>query len=114
MKRARAAAIRRRVRRPPAHWTFLAFALLALAILLLAQGVSVRSTGRSGTPAPGAGGPLAGEKAVLAARDGRLVSREPDAGRKIALTFDAGPDEEWTPRIAATLRRLHAPGTFFV
>jgi peptidoglycan/xylan/chitin deacetylase (PgdA/CDA1 family) len=34
------------------------------------------------------------------------------ARRDVALTFDDGPSE-WTPRIAAELRRLHAPATFF-
>ncbi len=35
-------------------------------------------------------------------------------GRRIALTFDDGPDPRWTPRIAALLRRLGVPATFFV
>src|SRR5207247_1327671 len=33
---------------------------------------------------------------------------------RIALTFDDGPDPKWTPRIAAALRHLHVPATFFV
>src|SRR2546429_548537 len=35
-------------------------------------------------------------------------------GRRIALPFDDGPDPRWTPRIAAALRRLQVPATFFV
>ncbi len=35
-------------------------------------------------------------------------------GRKIALTFDDGPDGQWTPPILDTLRRYRAPATFFV
>jgi cellulose synthase/poly-beta-1,6-N-acetylglucosamine synthase-like glycosyltransferase/peptidoglycan/xylan/chitin deacetylase (PgdA/CDA1 family) len=35
-------------------------------------------------------------------------------GRRIALTFDDGPDPRWTPRIAAVLRRLGVPASFFV
>ena len=35
-------------------------------------------------------------------------------GARIALSFDDGPDPRWTPRIAAVLRRLHVPATFFV
>ena len=35
-------------------------------------------------------------------------------GRRVALTFDDGPDPRWTPRIAALLRRLGVPATFFV
>lgn len=34
--------------------------------------------------------------------------------RAVALTFDDGPSPEYTPRILATLRRLHAKATFFV
>jgi peptidoglycan/xylan/chitin deacetylase (PgdA/CDA1 family) len=34
--------------------------------------------------------------------------------RAVALTFDDGPSPVYTPRILATLRRLHAPATFFV
>jgi peptidoglycan/xylan/chitin deacetylase (PgdA/CDA1 family) len=32
----------------------------------------------------------------------------------VALTFDDGPDPEWTPRILAELRRLDVRATFFV
>jgi cellulose synthase/poly-beta-1,6-N-acetylglucosamine synthase-like glycosyltransferase/peptidoglycan/xylan/chitin deacetylase (PgdA/CDA1 family) len=39
-------------------------------------------------------------------------ARRPD--KQIALSFDDGPDPRWTPRIAATLRRLRVPATFFV
>lgn len=35
-----------------------------------------------------------------------------DAG--VALTFDDGPDPEWTPRVVDELRRLDARATFFV
>ncbi|MEU6641840.1 glycosyltransferase [Saccharomonospora sp. NPDC046836] len=42
-----------------------------------------------------------------------VVSREiPD--RTIVLTFDDGPDPEWTPRILEVLRKHDVPGTFFV
>ena len=34
--------------------------------------------------------------------------------RKVALTFDDGPDEEMTPRVLALLRRYRAQATFFV
>ncbi len=33
--------------------------------------------------------------------------------RKIALTFDDGPDSNYTPRILDILKEKHAPGTFF-
>ncbi|MCJ2184626.1 glycosyltransferase [Novosphingobium sp. 1949] len=34
--------------------------------------------------------------------------------RRIALTFDDGPDPDWTPRILSILEGAHVPGTFFV
>jgi peptidoglycan/xylan/chitin deacetylase (PgdA/CDA1 family) len=36
------------------------------------------------------------------------------AGSGVALTFDDGPDPEWTPRILDELRRLDVRATFFV
>ena len=34
--------------------------------------------------------------------------------KKIALTFDDGPDAEWTPQILDILKAKHVPATFFV
>ena len=36
------------------------------------------------------------------------------APRKVALTFDDGPDPDWTPKILDVLKRKQAPATFFV
>jgi peptidoglycan/xylan/chitin deacetylase (PgdA/CDA1 family) len=87
---------------------------LALAILLAVQGLSTRTTGKSSTPARGTPGPLATAGPVLIWDGRRLVSNRRSAGHQIALSFDDGPDPRWTPRIAATLRRLGVPATFFV
>lgn len=38
----------------------------------------------------------------------------PTGGRKIALTFDDGPDRRWTGPILDTLAKYKAPATFFV
>src|ERR1700678_3756499 len=35
------------------------------------------------------------------------------APHKVALTFDDGPDETWTPKILDILERKHAPAAFF-
>ena len=43
-----------------------------------------------------------------------IVQRYGSSPGKVALTFDDGPDPRWTPRIAAALRRLRVPATFFV
>ena len=52
----------------------------------------------------------------IVARWGRdsLSSPGSQQGKKIALTFDDGPDDAWTPNILDTLRSRNAPATFFV
>jgi peptidoglycan/xylan/chitin deacetylase (PgdA/CDA1 family) len=40
--------------------------------------------------------------------------RGPALGRRIALTFDDGPDPAWTPRIAEALARRDVRSTFFL
>ena len=37
-----------------------------------------------------------------------------NTSKKIALTFDDGPDPQWTPQILDILHREHVPATFFV
>ena len=97
------------------RWGLLALLFVALVAALTAQGVSTRTTGASRTPlAAGSRGPFARARPILTWSGRRLVSREGPAGRRIALTFDDGPDPRWTPRIAAALRRLDVPATFFV
>jgi len=101
-------------RRAASRWALLALLLLAFVVLLGVQGLSTRTTGRSATPFPGAAGPLASSGPVLTWDGRRLVSRDIPVGKAIALSFDDGPDPRWTPRIAATLRRLGVTATFFV
>ena len=40
--------------------------------------------------------------------------RGPRDGRRLALTFDDGPDPAWTPRVLDTLREAGAHATFFL
>jgi len=42
------------------------------------------------------------------------VHRGPDTTRRIALTFDDGPDPSFTPRVLDTLAKHDARGTFFL
>jgi len=44
---------------------------------------------------------------------GRPIQRVQAPG-VVALSFDDGPDPQWTPRILDILRRNHVPATFFV
>ncbi len=56
---------------------------------------------------------LDGMGPLLRLQDGAAHSIEMPH-RTVALTFDDGPDPEWTPRIAEALERHGVPGTFFV
>ena len=42
------------------------------------------------------------------------VGRYGYSSNKVALTFDDGPDPEWTPKILDVLKRENAPATFFM
>jgi cellulose synthase/poly-beta-1,6-N-acetylglucosamine synthase-like glycosyltransferase/peptidoglycan/xylan/chitin deacetylase (PgdA/CDA1 family) len=102
--------------RVPAHWRLLSFCFVVAAIAILFEGIATHTVGPSAEPHEAAGGqaPLAHSLPILSARGSSLVSNQPPPGRRIALTFDDGPDPRWTPKIAAILRREHIPATFFV
>ena len=106
----------RRIWSPPGHWRLLALCLFVVLVVLTFQGISAHTIGATAEPHDGSGAPapLAHARPLLAARGDRLVSVERPPGRRVALTFDDGPDPRWTPRIAAVLRAAHVPGTFFV
>jgi cellulose synthase/poly-beta-1,6-N-acetylglucosamine synthase-like glycosyltransferase/peptidoglycan/xylan/chitin deacetylase (PgdA/CDA1 family) len=105
-----------RRRRIPAHWRLLAFCFLVAAVAILFEGIATHTVGASAEPHETLGGPapLAHRRPILAAEGSRLVSAEPSPGRRIALTFDDGPDPRWTPKIAAILSRERVPATFFI
>ncbi len=42
------------------------------------------------------------------------VARYGASPNKVAITFDDGPDPQWTPKILDVLKREHAPATFFL
>jgi len=42
------------------------------------------------------------------------VARYGSSPNQVAITFDDGPDPEWTPKILDVLKREHAPATFFL
>ena len=44
---------------------------------------------------------------------GATICRNPGAGRRIALTYDDGPNPVYTPRLMAILERFGAKATFF-
>ncbi|HWX93832.1 MAG TPA: glycosyltransferase [Terriglobales bacterium] len=42
------------------------------------------------------------------------VARYGATAKQVAITFDDGPDAQWTPKILDVLKREHAPATFFL
>jgi cellulose synthase/poly-beta-1,6-N-acetylglucosamine synthase-like glycosyltransferase/peptidoglycan/xylan/chitin deacetylase (PgdA/CDA1 family) len=102
--------------RVPAHWRLLSFCFVVVAVAIVFEGIATHTIGASAEPHEAAGGqaPLLHSRPILEARGSRLVSTQPPPGRRIALTFDDGPDPRWTPKIAAILLREHVPATFFV
>ena len=114
---------RRRVARavpPRAHWFLFAVSLLLMSGMLLTYGLVHHEVG-----AEGAGGPhptgsaervpsaIANGGPVIDTRGGAQRSYSIPAGR-VALSFDDGPDPEWTAKILAVLKRYQVPATFFV
>ncbi|MBY8827577.1 polysaccharide deacetylase family protein [Hephaestia mangrovi] len=74
-----------------------------------------------------ASSPVAGRRATRTATDGTIdgvdfrqlpspyvVQRTGNIHGDVALTFDDGPDPEWTPRILSILEARHVPATFFI
>src|SRR5436305_13260897 len=108
----------RQRREPRAHWVLLCLGMLVLLGELCLNGY-VRHAGAEGVgpqPAkvPGVA-PAAVTQGAAVQRitpDGTVTSR-PMPAKTIALTFDDGPDPQWTPRILDVLARYHAHATFF-
>lgn len=105
---------RRRIERPPAHWSLLALAALTLLALLVVNGLATHGFGSSATPQAAGDGRPAAVGTAFGQAGGRLVNLAERPRGRVALTFDDGPDREWTPKIAAVLRRHRVPATFFV
>ena len=71
--------------------------------------------------------PATGQRKVTTGRDGSItgveflqlpsqymIQRTGYSPNRIALTFDDGPDPQWTPRILDILKRYNVPATFFM
>src|SRR4051795_8617887 len=111
LRRERAYRLARRLRYPPAHWRLLGFCRVIVLAVITFEGIVTHTIGASSEPTaqPGAPAPLLHQRPILNASGSKLFSRQPQPGRRIALTFDDGPDPGWTPKIAAVLKREHVP-----
>ncbi|WP_432930456.1 bifunctional polysaccharide deacetylase/glycosyltransferase family 2 protein [Microbispora sp. CA-135349] len=103
---------------PRGHWFLVAIAALLMTGALLLNAYAHNVVGET-QPPPGdfgdsvelerirSGGPL------VNVSGSRPLSARPGP-RRVALTFDDGPDPRWTPRLLDLLREHHAKATFFV
>jgi len=100
----------------PGHRRLMLFCLGVFALVLLAQGFTSHTIGATREPGAetSAVAPVAHERPLLSVDGHLLRSHQPPSGKRLALTFDDGPDPTWTPKIMALLRRYHVPGAFFV
>ncbi|NKQ56009.1 glycosyltransferase [Amycolatopsis sp. K13G38] len=89
-----------------------------MAAALLLYGYVRHDVGGSTTGHPAAGSDSVPESLreggpVVDLQHGPLRARKPSP-RTVALTFDDGPDPQWTPQVLQVLARRHVPATFFV
>jgi cellulose synthase/poly-beta-1,6-N-acetylglucosamine synthase-like glycosyltransferase/peptidoglycan/xylan/chitin deacetylase (PgdA/CDA1 family) len=99
------------------HWYLLGLVLVAIFVCLAlagwVHGVGAEGTGPAIPTSPAGpqsivdGGPV-----VRIGADGQPVTKSMPAGT-VALTFDDGPDPQWTPAVLRILQRHHAHATFF-
>ena len=89
--------------------------LVLLVAALLANGLVQGEIGNSDTALEidGELDSAAAAASLVDVSSGQIRSAGPGK-RVIALTFDDGPDPEWTPKILSVLRRFDVPATFFV
>lgn len=111
----------------PGFWTALATpqgTAPAFAEMPAQDGVQIEGQGEilrlASTAMPGARDAVPGTDQLIrsasysALPTANLVQRAGHSRRRVALTFDDGPDPQWTPQILDILKRHGAPATFFV
>lgn len=100
-----------RILRPPFSYRWAGLIIMLVVLVMFVQEL------QSGNPTPesqSAGPPLAQGAQIAQAGvvPAELVRTTTRTGRVVALTFDDGPDPEYTPQILALLTQHHAVGTF--
>ncbi|WNE97128.1 bifunctional polysaccharide deacetylase/glycosyltransferase family 2 protein [Streptomyces luomodiensis] len=101
---------------PRGHWLLLIIVVSAVAAALVFEGWTTHEVASEQTRRP------CTKPVPKAADTGKLVVRIGDGtvqtagmpARTVALTFDGGPDPEWTPRLLDLLRAHHAHASFFL
>ncbi|WP_240778090.1 polysaccharide deacetylase family protein, partial [Nonomuraea basaltis] len=102
---------------PRGHWFLVVVAVLLMSFALVLHGYATNEVGEThAAPA----GPSSSPDLDLVRRGGPVVNETGQGprslrmpARTVALTFDDGPDPEWTPRLLDVLKRHGARATFF-
>jgi cellulose synthase/poly-beta-1,6-N-acetylglucosamine synthase-like glycosyltransferase/peptidoglycan/xylan/chitin deacetylase (PgdA/CDA1 family) len=110
----------RRDRTPRGHWLLVSLLLFVFALGLLIEGYTHGVVGENSADEP----PVTthAQAAPASVTDGgpviTVVNGKPHSFRippkTAVLSFDDGPDPNWTPRVLAILNRYQVPATFFL
>jgi cellulose synthase/poly-beta-1,6-N-acetylglucosamine synthase-like glycosyltransferase/peptidoglycan/xylan/chitin deacetylase (PgdA/CDA1 family) len=107
----------RRDRAPRGHWFLVSLVLFVFAAGLIIEGYTRGVLGENSADSAVAAAVQAQGAAPHWVTGGGPVFTAtrsyPMPPRTVALTFDDGPDPEWTPKILAVLHRYRIPATFF-
>ena len=99
---------------PRSRWLALIALLFVLGLALTVNGFASQAVGRSSTGHQGGSMPGSATQGPVLDLSGPQPRSAPLPDKTMALTFDDGPDPEWTPAILEVLRRHDVPATFFV
>ncbi|GAB3161591.1 bifunctional polysaccharide deacetylase/glycosyltransferase family 2 protein [Microbispora hainanensis] len=108
----------RRPAEPRGHWFLVAIAALLMTGALLLDAYAHNVVGETEPPVADYGDsaelePIRAGGPLVNLSGSRPLSARPRP-RRVALTFDDGPDPRWTPRLLDLLREHNAKATFFV
>jgi cellulose synthase/poly-beta-1,6-N-acetylglucosamine synthase-like glycosyltransferase/peptidoglycan/xylan/chitin deacetylase (PgdA/CDA1 family) len=109
----------RRARTPRGHWLLIAGMIVVFAIGLLIEGFTHGVLGENSADEPAtartasAPASVTGGGPVLTVVNGQPRSFQIPR-KTVILSFDDGPDPDWTPKILAVLRRFGVPANFFL
>lgn len=102
---------------PRAHWLLLSVLIVGVAALFTLHALVIGEFHADESTVEGAAAAVPPQihagGAVLDLRGPAPTSTRP-RDRTVALTFDDGPDPEWTPKVLAVLAKYHVHATFFV
>ncbi|WP_433828969.1 bifunctional polysaccharide deacetylase/glycosyltransferase family 2 protein [Actinoplanes sp. CA-015351] len=110
--------ILRRIRAPEPRWVIFAVLLTLFASILLVNGLVEGEFTQDGAIESTADTDQVPDEALnggpIIQTDGTTTTTVDAGAKQIVLTFDDGPDPEYTPEILQVLAEYHVPATFFM